>query len=213
MRDLFSTSGCLLCDELSGDRPLSSLLALYASERDKILLDSERFILLRDISPLVPGHSLLIPKKHYSNFGQLSRMERDELRRFKADCIDLMTRCFASPVLFEHGARVGEVSAGACIAHAHIHFIPTEAPVADWIREVGETTRHASVFPSRALSECSGGDYLACEDNSGHGYLLRRITAPLPCQFVRRHLARLLNLQHWNWEFALRDLALDDPAQ
>lgn len=212
MRDFLSTSGCLLCDELSGDRPLSALLDLYECERDKILLESERFILLRDISPLVPGHSLLIPKKHYSNFGQLSRRERDELRRFKAECIELTTDRFAAPVLFEHGARVGEVSAGACIAHAHIHFIPAEAPVADWLREVGEITRHATVFPSQVLSECARGDYLACEDQSGRGYLLRKITMPLPCQFVRRHLARLLNLRHWNWEFALRDFALDDPA-
>ncbi len=137
MRDFYSASGCLLCDELNGNQSLSTRLGIYTSASDKILLESEYFVLIRDIWPLFSGHCLLIPKRHYSNFAQLSENELDDFATFKRDCVAFVADHFMPPILFEHGSRVDEVTSGACISHANIHFIPVHAPVSEWLNEVG----------------------------------------------------------------------------
>jgi diadenosine tetraphosphate (Ap4A) HIT family hydrolase len=130
-------------------------------------LESQSFVFLRDISPIVPGHSLLIPKRHLSNFGQLAQKEREEFVAFKKDCVAFITRRFAAPMLFEHGSRNGEISHGACVAHAHIHLIPVQAPVCTWIMEAGNAEKYSIVFPSDALTAAAEDGYLAHEDQSG----------------------------------------------
>ena len=198
--DFLSTSGCLLCDELQGDSPLSTRIGLSANVKSNILLESELFVLIADISPLVQGHSLLIPKEHYPSFARLPNAYVEELRHFRRDCIAFISRQFCTPFLFEHGSGFLEPKSGACIHHAHLHVLPLAAPVEKWIREFGEVQQLGEIMPHELSERLTLKDYLAYQDQWGTSYLVAELESRPPCQFIRRRIAEHLNLDDWHWE-------------
>ena len=89
----------------------------YATEM--YFYEDDDFSISSDLSPLVAGHLLAIPTKHFSCFGEiediamLTRIRKISCKLLGTD--DLL--------IFEHGAVVeGEV--GASVDHAHMHIMP-----------------------------------------------------------------------------------------
>lgn len=86
------------------------------------VLENEWAVALWDKFPVVPGHALLIPRRHVADYFELSREER-------AACWDLAARMKAKidalhePDGYNVGINCG-ASAGQTIFHAHIHLIP-----------------------------------------------------------------------------------------
>ena len=214
--EFLSAGGCLLCDEIQNNAPLSVRTGLCTHPGQNILLESDRFLFLHDISPLVPGHCLLIPKRHHRSFGRLPPDHFDELRHFRKKCTALVARESCAPLLFEHGSGSGEMQSGACVHHAHIHFLPIRAPVQRWMAEAGEVelTRTPRQFDSPERFGLR--DYLAYEDEHGRSFVVTRLTKRLPCQFIRRRVAAHLGLTDWNWETRcighLAQTTLDRPT-
>jgi diadenosine tetraphosphate (Ap4A) HIT family hydrolase len=165
--EFFSVSGCLLCDEFHHTAPLSVKLGLCSVPRANLLLESENFVLLPDISPLVPGHSLLVPREHYPSFAQIPGSRIQELRNFKDECVAFISEHHAEPLLFEHGSGPLEPRSGACIHHAHIHLLPLVAPVQQWMREFGEVREIGHALQYELTERLRLGDYLAYQDQSG----------------------------------------------
>ena len=71
--------------------------------------------------PVSPGHVLVIPRRHCSDFFQLSLSEQTA-------CLDLLNQCQKqlserNPDGFNIGVNVGS-AAGQTIFHAHLHLIP-----------------------------------------------------------------------------------------
>ncbi len=88
---------------------------------DKIYEDKNFFAFL-DATPVNPGHTLLIPKKHYENLYGLP----DELLSKMAPIIKKMAIAVKKGADAE-GINIGmnnEVAAGQIIPHAHFHIIP-----------------------------------------------------------------------------------------
>jgi diadenosine tetraphosphate (Ap4A) HIT family hydrolase len=168
-------------------------------EAEKILVQSERFALIPDISPLLVGHSLLMTKEHINSFSQLPPSWMHEFAEVRTEAISHVTRIAGSPLLFEHGSAGAVVRSGVCIQHAHIHLIPSRAPVNEWMEELGEVEEIGSAF-QQLPSFVTTPDYLCYEDQDGHGYLLRSFGLPIPCQFIRRKLAHHFSLPSWNWK-------------
>lgn len=81
--------------------------------------EDEEFSISPDLSPLVDGHLLAIPKRHYCSIGALhdSRL----LDKMINKCEKLLHT--TDLLIFEHGAVV-EGEGGASIDHAHIHIMP-----------------------------------------------------------------------------------------
>ena len=164
-------------------------------------------MLMHDISPIVPGHCLLVPRRHCASFARLDRREVEEFHTFKRRCSEFVEQHFAPPLLFEHGAA-GEVTrSGACVFHAHIHFLPVCVPVEDWLHDMGPVQRFKSVFPLPASLRGGIDDYLACEHQTGGGCLVTEFERDVPCQFIRRQIAGFLKLPDWNWKTVYRRLA------
>jgi diadenosine tetraphosphate (Ap4A) HIT family hydrolase len=190
---------CLLCDEMTSQRSLSCRLSLYGSDSEKILVQSEHFALIPDISPLLAGHSLLMTRVHISSFSELPPSWMKEFAAVRLKAISHVARTVESPFLFEHGSAGAVVRSGVCIQHAHIHLIPSRAPVRDWMEELGEVEEIRCAF-QQLPSFVRMPDYLCYEDQDGHGYLLQSFDIPIPCQFIRRQLARYSSLPSWNWK-------------
>ena len=196
-----SPSGCLLCDEVQNRSPLSVRARLCDDPRANFLLESRSLLLLPDISPLVPGHSLLITKEHFASFAQAPEDCGEELRTFKVECAALVASKYSAPLLFEHGSASSRPRSGACVHHAHIHFLPLVAPVESWISEFGEVRRVDR--PSRWADGAGARDYLAYEDQQGRSFLVSELESVPPCQFLRRRIAEHLLLREWQWELML----------
>jgi diadenosine tetraphosphate (Ap4A) HIT family hydrolase len=91
------------------------------SER-KVIIENETEFAIYDKFPVNQGHALIIPKRHVSNYFDLSNEEQNAcfllLNKVKA----IISEKF-NPEGFNIGVNVGEV-AGQTVHHVHIHLIP-----------------------------------------------------------------------------------------
>ena len=103
--------------------------------KDQIIDKSKNFYLLHDGFPLMEGHLLLIPKKHFDCYLNLDKNLIDEFNLFKNKVIDFLTKYYQKPVIFEHGI------AGQTVFHAHLHFLPTNILITKQIKEVAKVLK------------------------------------------------------------------------
>ena len=86
---------------------------------------------IHDTSPVTPGHMLIIPRRHCSDYFKLTAEEKKDadtlLHQLQADIL----KKDPGVTGFNIGINCGE-TAGQTIFHAHIHLIP---------RRVGDTPR------------------------------------------------------------------------
>ena len=195
----FSPHSCLLCDELNGEKALSARLGLYASAQQKVLLQSRNFVLIPDISPLVPGHTLIVSKHHVSCYAALEAELAEEFEAFKDQVVAHYESRLRRPALFEHGSLASVVRSGACVQHAHVHVLPLVLPLSSWSKAHGVVRHCANPFSRAGILGTIPEDYLAFESAQGTGGVVTGLRSTLPCQFLRRQVARHLDLQHWDW--------------
>lgn len=101
---------CIFCDIVAG------------TEKAEILFDDEKVLAFLDIRPFNYGHSLVIPKKHYENFSDVT--EEDLFPMIKS--VQEISKAIKSSlnadgfnVLSNNGAAAGQT-----IYHCHFHIIP-----------------------------------------------------------------------------------------
>lgn len=88
----------------------------------EIVDESNSFIAIRDIHPKSPGHTLIIPKKHYVTLIDLPNKLGEELLSF--------TKHVATGLLEDkYGDAFNLImnnlpAAGQIVMHAHLHIIP-----------------------------------------------------------------------------------------
>ncbi len=83
-----------------------------------IFKETPHFFLAADHAPLVEGHLLIIPKHHYTCYGDVPAELDGELSALKHEVQQFFTRFYASPVFWEHGIF------RQTVFHAHLHCFP-----------------------------------------------------------------------------------------
>ncbi len=83
-----------------------------------ILKETPHFLLAADHAPLVEGHILIIPKSHYTCYGDVPGALDEELLTLKSEVRQFFARYYASPVFWEHGIF------RQTVFHAHLHCFP-----------------------------------------------------------------------------------------
>lgn len=201
MDDGRTCSGTDLCDELRG-MPTTAFAAVYAGEpASRTILRSENLTLLADMSPMMLGHMLLLPIRHYLSFGQVVGDMPDEVQRFLDAALPRYQKTFGSVVVLEHGSS-SAMDAGACISHAHWHLVPLDGRQVEEVLAgdglVGET-----IGGIRELANLGRRDlpYFYCGYSDRHtvydcGTAVRR-------QYLRSVMARLLGIPEPLWDYAL----------
>jgi histidine triad (HIT) family protein len=101
---------CIFCKIIKGEIP-----AYKIAENDK-------FLAFLDICQMVPGHTLIIPKKHYQFIWDVPNI--DEYSKFVQK-------------VGEHYRDLGyeyvdSITMGRGVPHSHIHLIPHNADENDW---------------------------------------------------------------------------------
>lgn len=80
------------------------------------------FSAIYNVSPIVPGHSLVIPKAHVERLFELSEEERDVFFRFAGRVTQLLLDVFLAKS-FDWTLQDGE-PAGQSVPHVHLHILP-----------------------------------------------------------------------------------------
>ena len=91
-------------------------------EHERVLAETELCFAIRDRFPVSDGHTLIIPKRHVSNYFDLTDDEVMAMQAMmKAQKEQLDTEL--SPDGYNIGINVSE-AAGQTVFHVHMHLIP-----------------------------------------------------------------------------------------
>lgn len=91
---------------------------------ETVFTESENFRAIYNIAPILPGHSLIISKRHLQSLMDLSDSELCEMMTFGRDVVRILLRAFDTSA-FNWTVQEGE-EAGQTIPHLHMHLIPRE---------------------------------------------------------------------------------------
>lgn len=83
------------------------------------LAEDERYFAFLDISPLTPGHTLVIPKREVDYLYDLDDVEIAEINVFAKKVAEALRKAIPCQ-------RIGLAVIGLEVPHAHIHLIPIQ---------------------------------------------------------------------------------------
>lgn len=86
--------------------------------------ESENFLAVYNIAPILPGHSLIIPRWHVQSLMDLSDTELCEMIVFARNTVKVLLKTFGVKA-FNWTIQEGE-EAGQTVPHLHVHLIPRE---------------------------------------------------------------------------------------
>lgn len=89
---------------------------------EKAYCTTSRFSAYYNIAPILPGHSLIIPNKHYESLFALSDDELSEMMVFARKITSVLKSVFNCDG-FDWTIQDG-VSAGQTVPHLHLHIVP-----------------------------------------------------------------------------------------
>lgn len=118
---------CILCSVRDDDENVTSL---------KIYHDSVLFISL-NLYPYNPGHLMIVPNKHITQFTELSREEMIHLMRTVQGTQMLLDDIY-NPKGYNIGINQGNI-AGGSIEHLHVHVVPRYSSELGYIDILAET--------------------------------------------------------------------------
>ncbi|HEV3172769.1 MAG TPA: TIR domain-containing protein [Actinocrinis sp.] len=189
---------CVLCDVVHEveTTPVRSILS-RADLPTEILTASESFALVGDVAPLVPGHVLIVSKRHLISMSKCSGRELVELENFRKHIAQNLTAIYGVPVIsFEHGLCNRAKMASCGIDHAHLHMLPIEQPVGEIFREDFQTQALTSLggLPQATRNQ---DEYLLLIDEDGACQFT--LTDTPTRQYFRRVVSMLTGRELWNW--------------
>ncbi len=102
--------------------PIVSCIFCRSEIAGKSFYKTDNFSALYNIAPILPGHSLVIPNRHYESLFELSDSELGEMMVFARE-ITAVLKYFFNCDGFDWTIQDGS-SAGQTISHLHLHIIP-----------------------------------------------------------------------------------------
>ena len=110
---------------------------------EAVFAESQNFMAVYNIAPILPGHSLIVPKRHLESILDLSENELSEMMIFARKVTTVLLEVFHAEA-FDWSVQDKE-AAGQTISHLHLHMVP---------RLVGDLNEPGNWYPeiSRAIT-------------------------------------------------------------
>src|SRR5262249_47055383 len=93
------------------------------TEPTRIIAEHKLGYAIRDGFPVTKHHTLLIPKRHVSDYFDLYQPEINALNALSREVKAQIVAADSSVAAFHIGINVG-IDAGQTISHCHVHLIP-----------------------------------------------------------------------------------------
>lgn len=199
---------CPFCSEMATGLPPAREGVTIPSRR---LWETPHFVMIADISPLVVGHVIIIPRAHILSFGSIPQEFLAELSEFILKASEKLAAHAFPPVVLEHGSD-SLSDTGGCVAHAHLHLVPApldmRSPLGKW-----QQTEISSMHDLRNWAQ-QDIPYVYVGDPHGAGVVADRLVG-IPKQFLRIEVARQVGLADplWDWRTHILDRNLRDTVE
>ncbi len=172
------------------------------AESDREILRTERFVAVPSVGALVPGWTLVVPRRPLRNLSEATPHERTELAEI-ADTISRGIGLHGENVFcFEHGSRKAGSLTGCGVDQAHLHIVPLAFNL---IEAAARHTDGSIVWegPRIAMAPLDmlprHGEYVALWRNSDRLTMIGKVRYPIS-QWVRRVIADELGIgSEWNY--------------
>ncbi len=92
---------------------------------DHVFKETSGMLAVYNIAPILPGHSMVIPKKHVESIYDFSKDEIEEFFTFSQRVTKLLITFFNAEG-FDWSLQESE-AAGQSVAHVHLHIIPRKS--------------------------------------------------------------------------------------
>lgn len=89
---------------------------------DALFARSEQFIAVYNIAPILPGHSLIVPKQHIQSVMELDMLALSEMISFTRGVTEVVLMAFHADAF--NWSLQEKQAAGQSIAHLHLHIVP-----------------------------------------------------------------------------------------
>ncbi|WP_161622710.1 HIT family protein [Cesiribacter andamanensis] len=109
------------------------------------ILESRQFAAIYNLSPILPGHSLIIPKWHVESLFALTDQQLAEFMQLGRDMARLLGEVFRTDA-FDWAIQEKE-AAGQSVPHLHMHVVP---------RRIGDLPQPGDWY--QALEKSTSGD-------------------------------------------------------
>lgn len=117
---------------------------------NQVFLGNKNMMAVYNLAPILPGHSMVIPRRHVETIFDLTENELAELFRFSRKVTALLMKVFGGEG-FDWSLQESE-AAGQSVAHLHLHIIPRKpgdlARPGDWYAQLEEQRRAAVIDSS-----------------------------------------------------------------
>lgn len=185
---------CPFCRELQSGRLPDFIDADIDS---RILHETNRFVVMADISPLVPGHVMIVPKAHILCYGAVEDSAQDEFSGIVNAARTILREHYGPSVILEHGTSSIEPVADH-VTHAHLHIVPADIDIRDSLLNFNTTT----IASLSDLAHWAARDeaYIYFESCAGERIVADRIF-DIKRLFIRSEIARRIGLPDplWDW--------------
>jgi diadenosine tetraphosphate (Ap4A) HIT family hydrolase len=185
---------CPFCRELQTGRLPDFVDADIDS---RILHETNRFVVMADISPLVPGHVMIVPKAHILCYGAVEDTARDEFSGIVNATRAILSEHYGPSVMLEHGTS-SLAPVADHVTHAHLHIVPATIDIRDSLLNFNTTT----IAGLSDLSYWAARDeeYVYFESCAGERVVADRIVN-IPRLFIRSEVAKRVGLPDplWDW--------------
>lgn len=193
---------CCICSQIAGKREndlISQLLGEDSYVR-RVILESENFAVVPSLGPVVPGHVLLCPRRHYKSFASISNSYVEEFESIKSKMKGILRSVYNKAVhCFEHGMATHGDRTACTVEHAHLHLIPIDADVWQTLSTDFRWQHFVSEIVN-AESLTDGSEYLYYESPQGVNVVTRATPDVFQSQYLRKVFIQALGKSNsWNW--------------
>lgn len=194
---------CSFCSEIADENEnnlFKELLEPYLKVRNRFIYESDSWIVMPSLGALVPGYLLIVSKKHYESIGKTPERYYVEL-----DCLlqtlgeILYDQYKSNAIAFEHGAVSAFNRGGCCVDHAHLHVLPFNENLIEYIDKKFFSLKKIDSFDLLGKQVALGKPYLFYQRMGEEKVLIEGEF--IPSQFFRKIIANRLGLQDkWDWK-------------
>lgn len=191
-------SDCCLCSEIKTGIFPEEYSSVYGIDK-RICIESDNFIVIPSVSPIAIGHTMLLPKQHYTSMMACPEKMKAEALTLIDTLYTKLTARFGQLFLFEHGVgRLDDVACG--INHAHLHFVPLVNNISTEVIEKIKfeiNVDNYGTYDELLSDKQNDMAYLMFGSEIDKMFFTSHYT--IPSQLVRKVISSALNLQDWNW--------------
>ena len=124
-------------DDTAGACPFC-LAPQRADDEGLVVHRGELAYVVMNLYPYSPGHLLVCPYRHVSDYTAATDDERAELASLTATAMAVV-RSVSHPAGFNLGMNIGEVAGAGIAAHLHQHVVPRWRGDANFLPIIGQT--------------------------------------------------------------------------